>query len=656
MKKALARLPVTFKAVRELGPAQTYWYADYQAGLRTGSYRLRTPPAPYPVLAYALTAPFVLPERNALAALLGEQATEVIAEADEVTFGQIRLFSGPPVGLHLAPPDASHHWTEYEARPATWGVEDIKYIWEPARFGWVYPLGRAYVLTGNEKYPAAFWQHFETFITANPVNMGPNWLSAQEVALRLLALLYAAKVFDGSPHSILDRKRRLTGAIAVHAARIPPTLSYARAQNNNHRISEALGLYAAGSAIPDHPQAKKWQALGWKELNQALLSQIDPDGTYMQHSMNYHRLMLHEALLATLFGRPFPEEVSTRLAAAATWLLAQVDPQSGKAPNLGSNDGANILPLAAGGQNDYRPIAQAAARVFLKHPAFAPGPWDEPGLWLNLQRTNAAPLPPLPESPAVHRLQDAHSWASLRAVQFHSRPAHADQLHVDLWWRGENVAMDPGTYRYTAAEPWDNTLTQTCVHNTIEVNGQNQMTHAGRFLWLDWAQASLVADQSVPGKSITAQHTGYARLGVLHQRTLKRAGPDHWQVIDRLLPANTPNGTPLANPLYPYTLQWLLPDWPWQLNGLTLILSRPQGGELRLTLSPELPSTPQSRVNSPVLVRAGQALAGSKNVPPILGWFSPIYGYTVPALSFSITVRAILPFTLNSNWLFLGGS
>jgi hypothetical protein len=53
----------------------------------------------------------------------------------------------------------------------------------------------------------------------------------------------------------------------------------------------------------------------------------------------------------------------------------------------------------------------------------------------------------------------------------------------------------PGTFRYTAPAPWDNSLARTLVHNTIELNHQDQMKRAGRFLWLDWAQAEDVEYQ-----------------------------------------------------------------------------------------------------------------------------------------------------------------
>jgi hypothetical protein len=656
MSNPLVRFSLALKAVRELGPGQTLHYAIYQVGKRSGLYRLATPTGQYSPQSITIHSPFVMPDRDVINNMLGRHAHSVVAEADEIVNGQVRLFGGPPVPLKLAPLDTRHHWAYYENRPASWGVEDIKFIWEPARFGWVYPLGRAYLLTGSEKYPAAFWQYFEAFIQANPPNQGPNWASAQEAALRLMALLFAACAFQESGTSTTNRMACLAGVIAAHARRIPPTLSYARAQNNNHQVSEALGLYAAGCALPEYPQSRDWQELGWKELNRALQNQIQPDGTYAQHSMNYHRLMLHAVLHVKLYGRRFPKPVQERLAAATTWLLAQIDPNTGRTPNLGSNDGANILPLACSGFSDFRPVGQAAARAFLGQPAFPPGLWDEPGLWLGQPFDADQPLLPLPGNSAVHRLDDSVSWATLRAVRFTGRPAHADQLHVDLWWCGENVALDAGAFRYTAPAPWDNSLAKTCVHNTIEVNGQDQMRRAGRFLWLDWAQADVLEAHSLPAQFIAAQHNGYQRLGIIHRRILKHAGPGRWMIIDYLLDSQKRRSTDAHSPVYPYRLHWLLPDWPWSLEGNTLSLMHPGGGQLRLSITPELPYSPLNEIENYSLVRAGQALAGPKEVSPIAGWYSPTYSVKLPALSFSVLVRSVLPINFVSEWVLENGS
>lgn len=648
MKRLVNRISTAIQAVQELGLSQTFWYAVYQFGLRTGHYRRVTVHQPYPTLAYAIHSPFSCPAAADLAAVLGDHVTDLLQEADEIAAGQVRLFGGPAVPLSLAPPDVAHHWTYYEGRPETWGCEDLKFLWEPARFGWVYPLGRAFILTNNEKYPAAFWQNFEQFLQANPLNQGPNWASAQEVALRILAFLFAAAAFQNANASTPQRLQALAGAIAAHAQRIPPTLPYARAQNNNHRVSEALGLYAAGCALPDHPASPRWIKIGWAELNHALQSQIELDGTYTQHSANYHRLMLHAALQAYTFQQPFPVETARRLSAATVWLLAQMDPPSGRVPNLGSNDGANILPLAAGDFSDNRPALQAASRAFLGQAAFPPGPWDELSLWLHQKLDIQTTAPMFPTSPAIHRLGTPSSWGALRAVHFKSRPSHADQLHVDLWWRGENIALDAGTYRYTAAAPWDNTLGQTQFHNTITINGQDQMQRAGRFLWLNWAQAELLPSPESTAPAITAQHTGYLRLGVVHQRTLSQFDENHWQVTDVLFrpSAQSANDSPPVSVM----LHWLLPDWPWSLKDQVLVLEPPFGGKVRLSIHPDGGAPEEYSSAELSLVRAGKALFGPQEILLTRGWASPTYSIKNPALSLAFTMTTRLPITLTSEW------
>lgn len=647
MKELPVRLLTALKAAFHLGISQTFWYAVYQTGLQSGLFRAASPIHAYQNLPYRLRTPFQLPDRSALEALLPPGSPgreELTAEADEIVNGQFRRFGSQLAELAFDRPEYKLHWTSYENRPEAAGVEDLKYIWEPARFGWVYPLGRAYLLTGDERYPAAFWQQCETFLAHHLPNQGPNWSSAQEAALRLMAMLFAACVFENSPHTTGLRRERLAGAVAAHAERIPLTLCYARAQDNNHLVSEALGLYAAGFALPGHPEAQRWTRLGWRLLNQALQRQIRSDGTYAQHSMNYHRLMLHAALQARLMGRAFPPATQKRLAAAARWLLAQVDPGSGRAPNLGANDGAHILPLASGGFCDYRPAAQAAARAFLGRAAFPPGAWDETSLWLGQNLCSGEPLPALPPSEGVHRLGSPASWGTLRAVRFRNRPSHADQLHVELWWRGENIAMDPGTYRYTAMPPWDNRLAQTLAHNTITVNRQDQMQRAGRFLWLNWAQARLLDSGDTQTSSICAEHDGYRRFGVIHRRMLKRKEAGLWQVSDYLLPCRA------RQPSQSYTIHWLLPDWPWELAGQTLTLAFPGGGAVHLSLSASPPPQHPAQVEPVCLVRAGQTLAGPESAPPVSGWFSPTYGEKLPALSFFMTVVSPLPCTLLSEW------
>ncbi|MCX6037860.1 MAG: hypothetical protein NTW99_08210, partial [Chloroflexi bacterium] len=297
------RLVIAFKALRQLGLQPVALNALYRFGLVTGHYR-RVEKREQRVENSVLRPLFTFPAPEELLIVLGKDGkASLLAEADKIISGKVRLFGGEPVELKLTIPGNLEHWTAYETgkAPIPYSLitdlpaPDIKFIWEPARFGWAFTLGRAYHLTGDEKYAEAFWRYFETFTDANPPCLGPHWMSGQEVALRLMAFVWAAQVFDAASASTPERKARLAASVAAHAARIPPTLVYARAQQNNHLLTEASALLTAGLALPD-PTAPRWRGLGWRWLNDGLQSQIASYGEYAQHSTNYHRLMLQVVL------------------------------------------------------------------------------------------------------------------------------------------------------------------------------------------------------------------------------------------------------------------------------------------------------------------------------------------------------------------------
>ena len=432
---------------------------------------------------------------------------------------------------------------------------DIKWIWEPGRFGWAITLARASAITGNPAYARDFWRKTALFLEAHPPNLGRQWQSAQEVAIRLMALVFCDCVFASSPVSSKENRRLLWRAIAEHARRIPPTMVYARAQNNNHLLTEAAGLYAAGTYLQDHAQAAQWRRLGMHWLNWCFQHQIDEFGTYAQHSVNYHRLMLQTALYADhcrrAIGAPaWTKAAQANLAAATRWLWALTDPETGHVPNLGANDGAYLFPLTSRDFGDYRPVVDAAVKAFLDQDIYQDPALGEMACWFGLE-AEASETANQPQALDNLRLENDQGRAFIHTARYSDRPSHADQLHVDLWWRGVNIAPDPGTYLYNAPPPWDNSLAAGFVHNTLTLDGQDQMTRAGRFLWLDWAQAEILAhevDDQVQILRVTAEHDGYRRLGALHQRTLLRQ-PTAWKVTDAFIPYGQPDSAAAYRPI-----------------------------------------------------------------------------------------------------------
>lgn len=619
------------KSIRDLGFEPVFLNALYKTGLRLGVFRwLEKPPA-------ASAGRLVLPEVS-LDRVRPYAADGSHPGADAVLQGEVIIFGGLRVPL-IFEPATPVHWSRLEGRLPP--GPDIKFTWEPARFGWVFDLVSAYAASGDERLPQAFWQQFEAFQTANPPFNGLNWLSGQEAALRLMAQIFGAAVFIHSPESTSPRLEQLARAAAWTAARIEPTLLYARSQNNNHLLSEAAGLYAAGLCLPEHPRAAHWRRLGLEWFSRGVLRQVSPDGEYVQYSTNYHRLMLQLGLWFDWLGRQPGGEllapgVRARLGAAAGWLRALTDPESGLAPNFGANDGACIFPLAAGGFADHRPVVQAATLAFDDHCAYPPGPWDELSAWFDLKQNLVSVLPSRTEN--LPSLQSGQWQAFLRLQrQWQGRPSHADQLHLDVWWRGINVACDAGTYLYNAPPPWDNALASTAVHNTVSVDGRDQMARAGRFLWLDWARAEMEATSEA---RLAAHHDGYRRLGILHRRCVERI-PRGLLVRDDLLPSGNPYSAAHA-----FRLHWLLPDFPYTFeeNGLNLRLETPAGS---ICLAFDGATGIQ-------IVRAGQIVTrwGTEDACPTvnLGWRAPSYGEKIPALSVVIFKRAAAPLSFSTRW------
>ncbi len=627
------KLSVAFKAAIQLAFHGLPSYLWYQTKLRSGLLRWLTPIradwADGP--AYSLQAVLPIPTKDSILEVLGDDLNLLITEADEILGGEVRLFGGLPQALVLEPEQAGRHWSAYEHALPDGG--DIKCTWEVGRFGWATVLARAYHVTGYDKYAAAFWRYTERFLEANPPNQGPHWASAQEVALRLISISFCVSVFAPAKSTTSRRLAMLSQSLAHHAARIPPSLSYARAQNNNHLLSEAMGLYTAGVLMPDHPRSQRWRKVGLRVFMQGLQRQIDADGAYIQHSANYQRLMLQLALWARVvtprYEKGWPGSQWYKVAKAAGWLHRIMEPTNGRLPNLGPNDGAYILPLTTRPHADFRPVIEAVSRAFLGYDMIGSGPWDELSLWLFAPPIGENKTPPFFEDPL--RLEGPQSWGYLRAAHFPARPGHADQLHFDLWWRGQNIARDAGTYRYNAPQPWDNSLMVTAVHNTVTVNGLDQMYRAGRFLWLDWAQAFVT---EVDETSAVAKHHGYRSQGVIHERCVESLATG-WLVTDQVRPE-------YDSAQVTARLHWLLPDWPWALGGGRLQLTSPEGDIIALDI--------QAAGAQFTLVRAGERLAGDLDFPPILGWYSPTYDYREPALSFMAEVSGPAPLEFSSRW------
>ena len=568
-----------------------------------------------------------------------------VDEAANIIEGELRYFeccsakTGFPPDWHLnqftglsAPKDV--HWS----RLGDFDFGDIKVLWEPSRFGFVFTLARAYARTGDDHLAEAFWRSVEDWRDNNPPQYGVNWKCGQEASFRVMAWCFGLHAFLDAPATTSKRLVMLAEMLVVHGRRIETNIGYALQQSNNHGISEAVGLWTLGVLFPEFTDAAKWRELGAKLLAKQVKGLIYDDGSFSQHSVNYHRVMLHDFLWALKVGdsagEQLPDVVSERVQLAGKWLKAMIIGRNGATPNYGANDGALIFPLTNCDYTDFRPVVQALEMVISNRAAFPSGPWDEEALWfggidlLKLPRPkNVIPKQELAATEGgYYTMRGDSSAVFIRCPErFRHRPSQADLLHVDLWWRGENVALDAGTFSYNAPEPWNNALVHTRIHNTVSVAGRDQSEHVGRFMFLPWPTGCVRhREDSQSGKLSywEGEHCGYLRLrpSAQHRRAVARLGEECWVVIDKVVTSGA----------HQWEVNWLFPDVPHAMlsdagieHGLTLEMAA--GGYQARWFAPHS----DLRVD---LVR----------VDPLTtrGWCSRYYLKKEPALSLRLSVRS----------------
>jgi hypothetical protein len=502
--------------------------ANYRLGVRWGWNPVRRLQAATP------KSPFFGPSQAA--ALAVPPVSDWQYAAHLFSHWQITLPDGPPdwlanplTGQRMPAPERPW-WQIPDFDPA---VGDIKLIWELSRMDWVLALAQR-VRQGEAGALDRLNAWLDDWCAHNPPYRGPNWKCGQEASIRVMHLACAALLL-GQVRSALPGLRDL---IAVHLQRIAPTVQYAMAQDNNHGTSEAAALFMGGSwlAALGDSRGACWAATGRQLLENRAERLIGEQGTFSQYSLNYHRVMLDTFSMAECWRRAmdlpaFSPTWQARAQAATKWLHALTDPDTGDAPNVGANDGARLLQLAATPYRDHRPSVQLAMVLFAGARAYAAdGTWNHALQWLGVALPAEVAAPPASlqaDDGGFLVLRRHEAMALLRYPRFRFRPSQADALHLDLWVRGEGCLRDAGTYSYNTEPQWLTYFGGVSGHNTVQFDGREQMPRLSRFLLGDWLRTRELESLSTHSHGVQAG-AGYSDgAGARHHR--------HVQLEDGLL-------------------------------------------------------------------------------------------------------------------------
>ncbi len=397
-----------------------------------------------------------------------DNKSDLIGTADKACEGIIKCFSsieldyGNPIDWQLNPLsgkrcDEKNKWYRIPDFDNERG--DIKIIWEASRFSHFITLSRAFLLTGDEKYYLAFSKQLNEWLEKNTYSYGANYKCGQECSLRMINTLLAYSVFNQAGIATETDSDNVKELIHRCYRKVLSNFFYAyKCIKNNHTISELMGMIAGAWCTEDDVQLNK----AYKMLDEVICEQFFSDGGYRQYSFNYQRLALQdiEAVISISgsTGRNLCTESLERIKKSAM-LMYQCQDESGDMPNYGSNDGALIFPLTCCGYRNYNPVINTAFALVTGKQLFERGLHQEELIWfsgkreilsyeyLKIDRVSSR----FPYA-GLFTVRNEKMWAMLIANDYHSRPAHMDQLHLDLWIDGVNVFCDSGTFSYSCEE------------------------------------------------------------------------------------------------------------------------------------------------------------------------------------------------------------
>lgn len=439
--------------------------------------------------------------------------------------------------------DINTHWSEIQDLSKDAG--DIKYVWEKARFSFLYDVIR-YDYHFEDDQSAFVFNEIESFIKNNPINQGPNYKCSQEISLRILNWTFALFYYKDSLNLSEEMFQKILNSIYWQIHHVYHNINFSRiAVRNNHAITETLLLYLSGLLFPFIPETKKWGKAGKKWFEQEVDYQIYSDGTFLQFSMNYHRVVIQLLTwgirLSEIHKDKFSNVVYEKAKKSLEFLDASQDPVSKELPNYGSNDGALFFKYT---NNDFRnyqsQLDDLRAVLFgtVREISESQGWYGLEALKIEEKR---------PEgvfcfgNSGYYIIQEKNVKTFIRCGAYKDRPAQADNLHLDLWVNGINYLRDAGSYMYNTSKDDLDFFMGTKGHNTVSVNGENQMNKGSRFIWYNWikeAVANLIEKSDsyfFEGEIKAFKHIG----GYAHNRKVRKI-KNHlfWEVVDTVVLKN----------------------------------------------------------------------------------------------------------------------
>lgn len=379
-----------------------------------------------------------------------------------------------------------------------WPIQDNELRWQLHRHKWFTPMGKAYRLSGDEKYAKEWVYQYMDWIKKNPLtevqpenfelgsagevknnaeNVRFAWRPL-EVSNRLQDQTLQFLLFINSSYFTPDFLTEFLVNYHRHASYLSDNYS----AQGNHLLFESQRMVYAGVFFPEFKEASSWRESGIHILNREITKQVYPDGGQYELDPHYHLAAINifcKALRMASFNgfrQEFPVgyintikhmiEFYSNICFPDYTNPCFSDAKLGKfeAELRNYKDWLEIFPDCDWIRYYATEGREGSPLPYLSHGALTSGFFTFRNGW----RKNATVM--------VVKAGPKGEW--------HCQP---DNGTFELWFNGRNLFPDSGAFVYAGDDEvmkLRNWFRQTQVHNTLTLNGQNlETTQSVTKLW-----------------------------------------------------------------------------------------------------------------------------------------------------------------------------
>ena len=496
---------------------------------------------------------------------IGEGARQsILRYADLICQGRFCWFGKGPVPLGLPPQwqldfVSGKEWPPLPSerlQVVRHDGSDVKVPWELSRLQFLPVLGKGWRLRRDEGYRTTAKSLLSDWMQQNPVGIGVNWTVAMEASLRAISVCFLLELlapFGPAEQAWLED---VTRCLWEHLLFIEAHNEFSHFARSNHYLSNIVGMFCLSSYLigPGMDARRiRYSQLVEREIKH----QVYEDGGDHEASIGYHVLVCQMftvyAMLAGARGMEPSAAFFRRLRGMYEFMAAVAD-ADGRLPQVGDCDDGRVELLSddlqqlvnGGPENQNSLTVPGLLGVGRRLSAGNFGGHDEDAGWFGpagpIEMAQPCSVRVFPASGvAIGRQADTEVlfFAMPNGIGGKGSHTHNDKLSVVLRVRGQSILEDSGTYCYSRDAGRRNIFRETLAHNTLRIDRQeqNQLSRERNLLFRmeDDACVSMIrAEEAENAVKFTAEHTGYARLGVTHRRSVSLENSRQAMVEDEL--------------------------------------------------------------------------------------------------------------------------